>query len=69
MKFTQNNVNSIHFSVPMIITLFSTYGKGMTQPEFSEAKQDILRKIFNMVMEIWDLIISGGTIYIVKSVL
>lgn len=53
----------------MIITLFSTYGKKKIKEEHSEQKKEVIGLVFDMVMNIWDLVISGGTIYLVKSVL
>ena len=70
MKFTKNHITSLNFSVSLIITVFSIYAKQKLTNQNSESPRQILNyKIYEFCTSIWDMVIGGGSIYMIKTLL
>lgn len=70
MKFTSNHITSLNFSVSLIITVFSIYSKHKLQTEDSSDPNQILnQKVFELCTSVWDMVIGGGSIYLIKTLL
>lgn len=72
MKFTSNHITSLNFSVSLIITVFSIYSKHKKGPGCSdpESPANILNeKVFEFCTSVWDMVIGGGSIYMIKTLL